>query len=335
MTTPPQPAPAAEKPVGQFLRPLRDLATYALLGATAVFLLVDLVDGFRTDFIGGFIGLDKVLFPIAAVLLALGVQPVHPKAKLITLVALIEYGVAGFFGVIFDVFFGVSKIAALDAGTAFTALLARTAWLGLLAVPAYAVVQIWLGLFTVPKPKPQPGVYGQPYGQPQYGQQFGAPQYGQAPPAAPFQPGVVPPPPAPQTYGQPVSTQPFNPGGAPYGQYPAVSQPGWGQPPVSGAPAVPFADPTRVVPPTSAPPASTPPFSAPPASAPPFSAPSASAPPFSVPSVSAPSVSAPPAHTPAPSSAPPAQTPPTVERTEVLPPDRPGFGPADEDPPRQ
>ncbi|MFC6570116.1 hypothetical protein [Actinoplanes utahensis] len=350
MTTPPQPDPAAEKPVGQFLRPLRDLATYALVGAVAVFLLVDIINGFRSDFIGGLpwssggiVGLETILFPIAAVLLALGVQPVHSKAKLITLIALVEYGVAALFGVIFDVFFGVSKIAAMDAGVAFTALLARAAWLALLAVPAYAVVQIWLGLFNVPKPKPAPGVYGQPYGQPPFGQpQYGAPQYGQTPPpAAPYQPGAVPPP-AAQTYGQPVATQPFNPQASPYGQYPAVPAPpppGWGQPPVSGAPGVPgapFAEPTQAVPPTSAPP-----FSAPSVSAPPAYTPSTSAPPAYTPSTSAPPASAPPASVlPAsapPASAPPAQpagTPPT-DRTEVLPQDRPGFGPADQDPPRQ
>ncbi|MDI6098327.1 hypothetical protein QLQ12_06895 [Actinoplanes sp. NEAU-A12] len=322
MTTSPQPEPAAEKPLGQFLRPLRDLAVYALLGAPAVFLFVAVVNLLGADFagraqgsFGGFVNLETVFFPLAAVLLALGVTPVHPKARLITLVAVVEYGVASFFGVIFGVLFGVSHLAASSAVAALGALLARVAWLGLLALAGYAVLQIWLGVFSVPRPKPQPGVYGQPYGQAPYGQpSYGQPPFGQAAPYG--QPPFGAPSPGQQQFGAPVSgqqqfgapgtaqpqwgspgsappqfgapgpvpppvaTQPFNvPSPATYGQYPAVPPPGWGQPPV------PPAEPTQQVP--------------------------------------------------KPVSTPPAASPPPIDRTAVLPEDRPGFGPAAEDPPRQ
>ncbi|GAA1602629.1 hypothetical protein [Actinoplanes couchii] len=270
MTTPPQPPPAAEKPIGQYLRPLRDLAAWALVGAPAVFLFAAVIDLFGSDFaaqtrygFGGDVNLATIAFPIAAVVLALGVQPVHPQARLITLIALIEYGVASFFGVVFGLLFGVSGLAAQSAAAAFTALLTRAAWLALLAVPAYGVLQIWLNVFTTPKPKQQPGVYGQPYGQPQ--QPYGYPTYQQ---------GSVPPP--GQTYGTPppMATQPFSaqPGPQqPYGAYPPPPAPVWGPQPTPPAPAE-----TQVVPP-----------------------------------------------------------PPPADSTTVLPPERPGFGPAEQDPPRQ
>ncbi|GIE28876.1 hypothetical protein Ait01nite_019210 [Actinoplanes italicus] len=290
MTTPSQPQPAAEKPIGQYLRPLRDLAAYALIAAPAVFLFVAVISLFGEDFtartrssFGSFVSTETIFFPLAAVILALGVKPVHPKAKLITMVALGEYAVASFFGVIFGLLFGVSGIAAIDAAAAFNALLVRVAWLAVLGLAAYAVLQVWLGVY--PRPAQQPGVYGQPQPQPyQYGP---PPGYGQqqpygAPPPGPVPPGTpMPPPVATQPFSAPPAT--YGQGSAsPYGHYPAVPTPppppGWGAtpppPPSSAPPAVPFAEPTQPVP------------------------------------------------------------PPPADRTEVLPEDRPGFGPADQDPPR-
>ncbi|GIF43421.1 hypothetical protein [Actinoplanes xinjiangensis] len=300
MTTSPQPDPAAEKTIGQYLRPLRDLAVWALIAAPAVFLFVAVISLFGGDFtartqysFGAFVNLETIFFPLAAVLLSLGVKPVHPKARLITMLALGEYAVASFFGVIFGLLFGVSGIAAQDAASAFNALLVRVAWLAVLGMAGYAILQIWLGFY--PTVKPQPGVYGQPYQhQPQqygpppgYGPQppYGAPAPGQQPPyAAPGQqpyggaaPGPVPPgTPTPP----PVATQPFSVPPATYGQYPAVQPPVWG----AASPPPPYAEPTQPVPPPAPP----------------------------VPSA-----------------------PPASDRTAVLPDDRPGFGPAAEDPPRQ
>lgn len=309
MTTPPQPTPPGEKPIGQFLRPLRDLAVYALAGLPAVLLFVGVIDLFGTDFFGrtrysfgSFVNLVTIFFPLAAVLLALGVRPVHPKARLIVLTALVEYGVVAFFGLIFGVLFGISGIAADDPGGAFTQLLTRLSWLAVFGLAAYAVVQIWRGLFAAPRP--QPGIYGQPqygqpYGQPSFGQPYGQPQYGQVPPGQP-------------PYGQPAQPQP--PFGAPqpgYGQQPGHPAPGFGQPQPPGGHPQPGAQPTWNQPPVAAPPVGNPP-------------PSSGAP--------APGAQVSPA---TPFSEPTQIVPKAEDRTEKLPEDRPGFGPAGQDPPRQ
>ncbi|MEV6299523.1 hypothetical protein AB0M02_08970 [Actinoplanes sp. NPDC051861] len=301
MTTGSQPTPAGDKPIEPYLRPLRDLAVYALAGLPAVLLFVAVIDLFGADFVGGtrysfgsFVNLVTIFFPLAAVLLALGVKPIHPKARIIVLTAVVEYGVVAFFGLIFGVLFGVSSIASDDPGAAFTELLSRVAWLAVLALAAWAVLNIWRGLYSVPKPPKQPGVYGQPqypqppYGQPQYGQPYGQPPYGQTPP--PGQPPFAPQPPPfgapPQPgYGQ----QPGAPAAPVYGQ--PAGQPGWNQPPVP-----------------------TPPVAAPPTSGAPAPGAQVSGAPFSDPTQ---------------------VVPQPEDRTTKLPDDRPGFGPADQDPPRR
>ncbi|MBB4739091.1 hypothetical protein BJY16_002550 [Actinoplanes octamycinicus] len=308
MTTP-QPTPAEGKPIGQYLTPLRDLAAYALVGAPAVFLFTAVISLFKDGVVGsfgGFVNLATLFMPLAAVLLAHALKPVHPKARLIALAAVIEYAVMGFFAVVFGLLFAVIKQATYDAGGAFLSLLDRVAWLALYGLVGYAMFQIWRGLYTAPKPAAGPGVYGRP----QYGTPYGQPAaYGAPQPPFPAQPGPPPatygqpgPPPA-ATYGQPgAAPAPVFPPGT-YGQ--PAPPPAWNQPPVTTPP-------VSTVPPASAAPASAPPASAPPASTPPASAPPASAPP---------------------APAPPAADP--ADRTTKLPDDRPGFGPADADPPRQ
>ncbi|MBG0563135.1 DUF1206 domain-containing protein [Actinoplanes aureus] len=307
MTTPPQPTPPGEKPIGQYLRPLRDLAVYALAGLPAVLLFTGVIDLFGTDFFGrtrysfgSFVNLVTIFFPLAAVLLALGVKPVHPKARLIVLTALIEYGVVAFFGLVFGVLFGVSGIATDDPGGAFTELLTRLAWLAVFGLAVYAVVQIWRGVY--PPARPQPGVYGQPqygppqYGQPPYGQPYGQPPYGQAPPGQP--PFAQPPQQQQQQFGAP------QPG---YGPQPGHPAPGYGQP-HPGAQPPPGGQPTWNQPPVATPPVGNPP----------------------------PSSGAPASGVPVPPFSEPTQVVPKAEDlTEKLPDNRPGFGPADEDPPRQ
>ncbi|WP_250001043.1 hypothetical protein [Actinoplanes sp. M2I2] len=331
MTSQPQPAPGEGRSAGQFLRPLRDLAAYALVGAPALLLFVAVIRlipdgddqfGYRTqDSFYGFINTSTVFMPLAAVLLALLVQPRHPKARLITLVALVEYAVMAFFGVLFGLLIGLINHASNNgARLAFEELLVRVAWLAVFAVAAYAVFRLWQGLFHVAKPKPQPGVYGQSAygqpgaypGQPGYGQPAqGQPGYGQPGPGQPgYGPGAYPPPgpqqfgpPQGQPQGQPPHGQPQGqppqgqPYGQPYGQPPQGNpqqQPAWGQP------AMPV--------PASAPPAH-------PASAPP-------APP------------APPTFA-EPTQVVPRAEPAGDERTERIPDDRPGFGPAGDDSPRR
>jgi hypothetical protein len=178
VTSQPQPAPGDAPPVGQYLRPLRDLAAWALVGAPAVLLFVAIIrlipagDGeqfaSRTqDSFYSFVNLPTIFFPLAAVLLSLLVRPVHPKAKLITVIALVEYAVAAFFGVVFGILVGLIQIAGFSVRTAFEELLVRLVWLAVFALAGFAVYKIWRGLFYVPKPVAPPGVYGQPqYGVP-------------------------------------------------------------------------------------------------------------------------------------------------------------------------
>jgi hypothetical protein len=242
------------------IRPLRDLTAYALVAAPALWLFVAVIrlipSGVGQDFstrvqnsFYGFVNLEILLMPLAAVLLATVVQPMHKHAKLITTVALVEYAVAAFFAVLFGFLIGLVTIVGWSVREAFQEFLVRAAWLAVFGAAAYAVFLIWRAFFHTPKPKQQPGMYGQP----QQWQQ----QYGQPAQAQPGQPGFPPP-------GQPGYPQ------SPFAQPPvgAQPQPGqWGQPQGWGAPT--SGHPT--VQPGSAPPASTAPASAPPASAPPAS----------------------------------------------------------------
>ncbi len=290
MTSQPQPAPGGATSAGQYLRPLRDLAAYALVGAVAVLLFVALMRlipdgenqfGYRTqDSFYGFVNLATIFFPLGAVLLALLVQPRHPKAQLIVLVALVEYAVMAFFAVFFGVLIGLINHADNNgARLAFEELLVRAAWLAVFGVAAYAVFQIWRGMFPVARPKPQPGMYGQP------------PQFN--PGAYPGQPGFAPAPPGyqpqqPQQPGYPQPQQGYPQGYPP--QNPAWNQPG-GQMPQ----------------PASAPPAPPGPFTPQPGNPQPHHDPTQAVPPHD---------------------------PSAADRTAKFDETRPGFGPADQDPPR-
>src|SRR5690242_13421748 len=85
VTSQPQPVPGEGRSAGQYLRPLRDVAAYALVGAAALPLFVALVrlipdSGLRFSYrtqgsFGNFINLATIFFPLGAVLLALLVQP--------------------------------------------------------------------------------------------------------------------------------------------------------------------------------------------------------------------------------------------------------------------
>lgn len=346
MTSQPQPTPGEGRSASQYLRPLRDIAAYVLVAATAVLLFVAIVrlipGGNGLDFgsraqdsFYSYVNLATILFPLTAVLLSLFVAPQHPKAQLITIIALAEYAVAAVFGVIFGILVGLIKIAGFSVRTAFEELLIRAAWLAVFAVAAYAVFQIWRNLFYTPKLKAQPGVYG-------------APQYG-APGAYPGQPGYGQPGGPPPGYGQPqfgqpgYGQQPPQPG---YGQ-PAYGQPGYG--PQGQPPAYPSAPPQagQQAPPQAAPPpAWGQPASAQPA---PASAPPAPSSPGTPPGPYAPEpgqVPGPYSTSPAPYNAfseptqavprhNPAEERPAEDRTQVFGEDRPGYGPAGEDPPRR
>ncbi|WP_433301134.1 hypothetical protein ACQP2F_05205 [Actinoplanes sp. CA-030573] len=315
MTSQPQPAPGEGKSAGQYLRPLRDLAAYALVGATAVFLFLAIVDlipdgadqfGYRTQgSFGNFINLETITFPIAAVLLSLMVQPRHPKAHLIVLAALVEYAVAAVFGLLFGVLIGLINQAGNNgARSAFEGLLARVAWLAVFAVAAYGTYLIWRNMFYTAKPKPQPGVYGQPaYNQPG---------------TYPGQPGYGPPP------GQPGFPPPAG------GGYPAG---GYQQPPAGGAPGQ--QPPPGYGPGTYGQPAPPPSWNQPPVAMPTGNAPTQPVPqgPYQPAPTSGVPASGAPAATDPTQVVPRTDPAPADDRTEKID-DRPGFGPAAEDPPR-
>ena len=328
MTSQPQPPPGEGRSAGQYLRPLRDLAAYALVGATGVLLLVALIRlipdgpgqfGYRTQgSFGEFVNLATITFPLGAVLLSLLVAPRHPKAQLIVLAAAIEYAVMAFFGLFFGVLIGLINEAGNNgARSALEQLLVRVAWLAVFAVAAYAVYQIWRGMFYTPKPQAPPGMYGQPqFNQP--GAYPGQPGYG--PPPGQPQPGFPPP---GQHPGYPP--QPGYPAGPPPGYPAAPPPPGYG-PNVYGQPTPAWNQPA----PTSPPPAHPGSPSAPPAypgspSAPPAYPGSPIAPPEAtqaVPAEATQVVRAEPAE------------PADDDRTQKFDSDRPGFGPADPDDPR-
>lgn len=282
MTSPPEPTPTGEAQASQITKPLRELAALILVGANALLLFVALIDMMIPRFEGSeftdragtafldFIGLLAIVLPLLAVLLVTHIQPATAKAKLITIIALVEYAVSAFFGVIALFSWLIGTLSDVELRAAFTGLLGRVAYLAIFGVAALAIFKVWRTLYYVPKPKPQPGMYGQPqaYGQPQQGYPTGYPQQGYGQPQDYSQQ---------QGYGQQQS----------YGQGTAYGQPGvYGQPaagqdagatqyvpqygagaPQSAPPAAPQSAPPA--PPQSAPPAA--PQSAPPApqSAPP------------------------------------------------------------------
>ncbi|MFD6562812.1 hypothetical protein [Micromonospora profundi] len=341
MTSPAEPASTDAAQARQQTKPLRELGALALLGANAVFLFVGLIRLFTpnefvdiTDRAGGafftFIGVEAVVLPLLAVLLATHISPIVPKAKLITQVALVEYALSVLFGTLTLLIWTVGRLAETEILDALLGVLSRFAWLVIFGVAAWVVFTVWRKLFYVPKPKSQPGVYGQPQpgwpqqqgGWPAQGQQAGQPQGGWP---APGQPGGQQqdgwPAQGQQQGGQQQGGWPGQPGGQPQDGWPQGGQPGQqgGQPQAQfpgqyGQPAPSFQSAPQSAPPfpQSGPPFPTAPQSAPPVNAAPQSAPPApqSAPP------------APQSAPPAPQSAPPAPPfgqPPSADPTQAIP----------------
>ncbi|MET8230153.1 hypothetical protein ABZS77_05670 [Micromonospora sp. NPDC005298] len=250
MTSPAEPASTDATQARQLTKPLRELGALALLGANAVFLFVGLLRLIApndysdfTDRAGSaffaFVGIEAVVLPLLAVLLATHISPVLPKAKLITQVALGEYAVSALFGTLTLLVWTVGRLAETEVLDALLGVLTRFAWLVIFAVAAWVVFTLWRTLYYVPKPKAQPGVYGQP--QPGWPQQQGG---------WPGQPGGQP------QGGWPAPGQP--------GGYPQAGQPGGYPPAQYGQSSPPFQAPQ------SAHPQSAPPFQSAPQSAPPF-----------------------------------------------------------------
>ncbi|MEU8260292.1 hypothetical protein AB0C02_06675 [Micromonospora sp. NPDC048999] len=262
MTSPAEPVSGDATQASQVTKPLRELAALVLLGANAVLLFVGLLRllvpmgsysfaGRAGSSFGIFVGVGSTALPLLAVLLATHVRPTLSRAKLVTEVALGEYAFAALFGGLSFLIWLVGRLAEVEMLAAFLGMLERAAWLAIFGIAAFAVYRIWRTLYYVPKPKPQPGVYGQaqpgwpqqPGGYPMPGQPGGYPapgQYGQPPVAPPFN---TAPPHAPQSgppFGAPQSAPPFGtPQPAP--SFDATQPvPPFGQPP--------SADPTQVIP---------------------------------------------------------------------------------------
>ncbi|MEU4470158.1 hypothetical protein [Micromonospora sp. NPDC023888] len=289
MTSPAEPASADAAQARQLTKPLRELAALALLGANAVFLFVGLLrliapDGSFTgragEAFGTFVGVAAVGLPLLAVLLATHISPVVPKAKLITQAAVGQYGVSAVFGTLTLLIWTVGRLADAEVLDALLGVLTRFAWMVIFAVAAWVVYTVWRAHYYVPRPKPQPGVYGQPQpgwpqqqgGWPTPGQPGGQPQGGWP---APGQPGGYPPgqfggpyaqpsPPfqAPQSAPpHPQSAPPFPQSAPPANPAPQSAPPvsPFGQPPFGQPPS---ADPTQAIPRQSAEPASADPTQA-------------------------------------------------------------------------
>ena len=273
MTTQPETPSNEDKKASDLTGSMRELAAAVLVGVTAVLLLAALISlipagyGFETQNFtalasarfGSFVNLATIGFPVLAVLLATHVLPRVARARVITIVALVELAVAGFFGVLFGTLIGLfGDIDGPGVKSALEALLVRLAYLAVLGVALLFVYKVWRGLFYVPRPAaPQapPGYYPQQGYPPQgYAQQPGYPQQGY-----PAQQGYPPQPGYPQP-GQPgYPQQP----GYPPGQ-PGYPQPGYPQQGYPGQQQPTYPSPTSG-PPSSAPPASGPPTSGPPA----------------------------------------------------------------------
>ncbi|WP_330439795.1 hypothetical protein OHB44_05695 [Micromonospora sp. NBC_00821] len=315
MTSPAEPASADATQARQLTKPLRELAALALLGANAVFLFVGLLRliapndyGSFTDRAGSafsaFVGVEAVGLPLLAVLLATHISPVLAKAKLITQTAVVEYAVSALFGTLTMLIWTVGRLAEAEVLDALLGVLTRFAWMVIFAIAAWVVYTIWRAHYYVPRPKPQPGVYGQPQpgwpqqqgGWPAPGQPGGQPQGGWP---APGQPGGHPQ--AGQPGGYPQAGGYPQPGG-----YPQAGQYGQQSPP--------FQAPQSAPPhPQSAPPhpQSAPPFSQ---SAPPHPQ---SAPPF--PQSAPPTNPAPQSVPPSPAAPPPFGQPPSADPTQAIP----------------
>ncbi|MEV2240035.1 hypothetical protein [Micromonospora sp. NPDC049891] len=230
MTSPAEPPPTDPTPARQVTGPLRELVALVLLGANAVFLFVGLirlltpqgaystVTGRAASSFFAFIGIEAVVLPVLAVLLATHLAPTVGRAKLITQVALIEYAVSAVLGGLTLLIWVVGRLAEAQLFDAMTGLLTRVAWVALFAVAAYLVWSVWQRLYHVPRPKPEPGLYGTPQqGWPQPG---GPGQFG----GQPGQQGGWTPPGQPGGWG---ADRPAT--GYPAG-YPGAGHPGGGQP---------------------------------------------------------------------------------------------------------
>lgn len=171
MTSPVEPASTEPTPARQLTQPLREPVALVLLGANSLLLFVGLLRlltsatsaaGRAGSAAITFTSIEVIVLPLLAVLLATHLHPVLPRAKLITQVALGQYAFSAFFGTLTFLIWSVDRLVSAVLLEAFLGFLSQLAGLGLLLVAGFMVYRIWRRLYYVPKPKPQPGVYGAP-----------------------------------------------------------------------------------------------------------------------------------------------------------------------------
>jgi len=162
---------------------MRYLAVCALLAGNGALLflgvsdLLFVVSGWVTRFgarsevvFDTFAGPVAIALPLLAMLIATHVHAVLPQARVILQVALAEYAVSGFFGVI--TYLGAFAEDVFSVRSTVNGLISRAVWLAFLTIAAIAVFRVYRALYP-PMPHPPygyaPPVYGQPYpGQPTY-----------------------------------------------------------------------------------------------------------------------------------------------------------------------
>jgi len=156
MTTPTPSGPTSGPSFMRSLSSPRALAAWALVAYAALSLLFSLILWIAGDgsFSGrsrdaGFDNLVVGAMPVVAVLLAVHLAPVLPRSKLIVTVALIEYAVALFFGIVTLLVGLGAEIDSVNDGNdwlyALNYLIIGLANLGLIAVAAYVVLRAFVG----------------------------------------------------------------------------------------------------------------------------------------------------------------------------------------------
>jgi hypothetical protein len=259
--SPASPATPSKDPAS-ITAPLREWGALLLVVATAALLFLTLIEllvintavpfGDRASaYFLQFVGPEVVVFPVLAVILATHVKPVVPKAKVITLLALIDYGFAALMGLI-TLFAGFVQAVSGSATDAFVTLLVGLVWLALLGFAGFVVLRVYMGAYTAPKPAPGPGGYP---GYPGYSGYPPQPGYGQQQPAGQAYPqGGYQQQPAYGTQQQPgYPTQPgYQQAGYPTQAYQAPAAPA--AQPSSAPPSGPYPS-YSVSPPSSTPPA--------------------------------------------------------------------------------
>ncbi|GGK15318.1 hypothetical protein GCM10010124_04970 [Pilimelia terevasa] len=139
---------------------MRAWFAYALVGANAALLLAALVgllpsgrgpySLYAAGRFSSFINVATIGFPVAAVYLATHRRPRLPGARLVTLAALVELGVAAACGTLFGAMIGLYGLVSYGPGAAagLQAMLTWLAYLGLLAVAAVYGLRVWRALFA-------------------------------------------------------------------------------------------------------------------------------------------------------------------------------------------